>query len=312
MSDAKRRYVYKDLAKPEGRSYDEIIESLGLGFDAEKRPLKTTDNNGNDIVIPDKVAVWRTDTDDYLATVGDGYGLVQYRQVFSIADVLLGEGIEVLFGGAINRGESAALVLRAPGELELGKGQKMTNECILRSTHDGTGKVEVRMTPRSNTTGIILTTDAMKPLSFKHTKNVENRMADAKRTLRRVHTEWEAFTSAAKSLMTINLNDEEGRSFITSVVGDSESTQAKNIKEKVFDLWKVGVSSRIDVCRGTLFGLVMSFAEWSDFHKTMRKSKRFNNNAAEFNVRVVGDAAKKKAKAWSMALTLRKRVKVGV
>lgn len=323
MSDVEKRYIYKDLDSPEGASYDEIIESLGLGFTAEKRPLlvevKLPDEQGvTHFQVPDKVAIWHKENDAYLATVGNNYGLVQYRIAFSLADVLLGEGIEVVRGGPVNRGESAVLVLQAPGVLDLGNGNEIVNEVVLRSTHDGTGRIEVRTTPRNIKTGIVLTTDAMRPLSFKHSKRALERVADAKKTIRRIGREWESFTQSAKALMAVHLNQDEARGFIASLIeGKADEkgevgVRCQKLRDEIYERWVQGVASKLPACRGTLFGMVMAVGEWADFHKTVKKSKRFNDNAAELNARLIGDAAKKKAKAWSLALALRKRVKVSV
>jgi phage/plasmid-like protein (TIGR03299 family) len=317
MFDVDKRYLYKDLDSPSGATYDEIIESLGLGFTAEKRPL-LVEHNAAYFQVPDKVAIWHKENDAYLATVGNNYGLVQYRIAFSLADTLLSEGIEVVRGGPVNRGESAVLVLQAPGVLDLGNGNEIVNEVVLRSTHDGTGRIEVRTTPRNINTGVVLTTDALRPLSFKHSKRALERVADAKKTIHRIGREWEAFTQAAKSLMSVPLNQAEARGFIASLVEGKASEEGEigvrcqKLRDEIYERWVQGVSSKLPACRGTLFGLVMAVGEWCDFHKTVKKSKRFNNNAAELNARLLGDAAKKKAKAWSMALALRKRVKVRV
>jgi phage/plasmid-like protein (TIGR03299 family) len=311
MTTVNQRYLYKDLRKPDSQTYDEILADLGISFPVEKRDATVPDNNGNACVIPDKVAVWRPDTDQYLSTVGRDYGLVPYHHAFSLAEVLLDEGdVQVICGGPLNRGEAAVLVLRGSGVLQLDIGDDIVNECLLRSTHDGTGKIEVRMTPRRLKTGVVLTTDATRPLSFKHSKGANERVADARKALRRMSTEWEQFTAAAKKLMAVRVTQDDARSFISLVVGDKDNPRAQHIRDRVFDQW--AFHSMAPACKGTLFGLVMAFGYWADFDKTVRQPKRITRTAAEFNVRLLGDSAKKKAKAWAMAISLRDNKGLGI
>jgi hypothetical protein len=163
------------------------------------------------------------------------------------------------------------------------------------------------MTPRRTANQSIVA--FMSPvLSFKHSKNVVGKVINANAVLSKVKDHWEDFSVNTKKMSLIKLTEQEAREFIKGVVGDNESTRSQNVREKIYNLWAIhGIGRAVPACNGTLFGLVQSFCEYGDHYQTVRKSKYLDDSSASVETKTLGNAAKQKAKAWSMALTLARK-----
>jgi hypothetical protein len=215
-------------------------------------------------------------------------------------------GITLVYGGVQGRGQRAYLVLRAEGAIKLAENDEILNEFTVTASHDGSSKLMFMMTPRRTGNNSILTFD--RPvISFKHSKHVQARISLVSNILHKVKDRWLEFSESTQKMIQIKLTEPEARQFIKGVVGDSESARAENIRGKIYDLYtKFGVGRAIPACQGTLFGLVQACCEYSDHYATVRKNKYLDEAGAALDSKALGNAAKQKAKGWSLALTLAK------
>jgi hypothetical protein len=201
-------------------------------------------------------------------------------------------------------------VLEAPGVVNLSRGDDIVNRFIMLSSHDGTGKIEVRMAPWRRKTGTAITFDAGHPLAFKHTRNVRNRVQKARKVFNSVNNSWAEFSTGIQKMIAVTVTTAQAREFVESVLpasGDSDdpSTRMGNIHDDILNIYSnTGIGTRLPKCRGTLFGLVQAFTEWADIKRTVRSSSKRDEISAGLDARLVSDSAKKKSKAWAMALYL--------
>ncbi len=314
---ARRETAFAGLKQKRYDNIDEACEELGLNIDVFLRPERCPDDEGEYTVpVTDKVGVLRRDVVrgkprlTYMATVGDGYQLVPYRRAFSIADPMVSDhGFVVVGGGAPNLGERGYLQIETGEEITLAKGDVIRNRILLTSSHDGTGKIQVRMTPYRPKSGTALTFDAGHPLAFKHTLNVTGRLAASKKSLRRIQGEWETFKGGVRKMQTVEMNDFDTKAFISQVLPapnkkEGPSKRLENMWDEIHHTFNTSPTIRLSpATRGTLFGLVQAFAEWTD-SRTPRASDKRDEVSASLDAKLVSDGAKKKAKAWSMALWL--------
>jgi hypothetical protein len=258
---------------------------------------------------PYAALVRREDDKTPLGVNSTVYGLTQYRQWFAIPEELWQGGVELVYGGLQGRGQRAYLVMRAEGAIQLATGDRILNEFTVTASHDGQAKLMFMMTPRRTGSDTILTFN--KPLvSFKHSKNVAVRIAKMGSVLSKVQDSWAEFSEATQAMSLIKVTDDQARGFIKNVLGDSDSVRMQNVRAKVFDLWRhVGIGRAVPACQGTLFGLTQAFCEYSDHHVTTRKNKYLDPASAAMDSKALGDASKRKAKSWAMALTLIKNKK---
>ena len=304
--------VFNGLISGKCSSITEACKVYEMKFHAEKRDQSWKDDDDRWIRSKDMVVI-RTDTMVELGGVGRDYCVVQYKDAFSPVDVLIANGqAELVSGGAPNRGEQAFLVLKSEGSIMLAPGDSIQNYFVMRSSHDGSCKIEIRMTPYRAKSGTTFALDASKPLAFKHTPNVEGKLAMARRTWRNVQESWEDFSAGAKRMIATPVTESEAREFITAVLASKkDSTRSQHIADDIYQLFRnTGVGTRVPACRGTLFGLVQSFSEWGDLHRTIRAAKNKNSVAAALDAKLIADTAKKKQKSWGMALHLSKNTAI--
>lgn len=148
----------------------------------------------------------------------------------------------------------------------------------------------------------------MSGLSFKHTKNMNSRIASGRRALKRIEGAWAEFTDAAKRMQTVTLTDAEARSFIEEILPAGKkdaSTRLENLREDIYQVYKnTGLLHANPVCRGTMFGLVQAVAEFVDHRSTVRASAKRNEETCAFDAHFLNAGAKKKASAFAHAKKL--------
>lgn len=167
------------------------------------------------------------------------------------------------------------------------------------------------MTPFRTLNGTALTVDASRPLAFKHTPGVNGRINRARKIFKNVNHSWDEFASGVAKMVMVQVTDDEAKSFITNVLGESDSTRMENIKGDIYATFKTGTACVMPRCKGTVFGLVQAFAEWADHGRTVRVSKRrTDEKAARIDARLISDSAKKKQRAFSTALWFMKTKKI--
>jgi hypothetical protein len=305
-------YSFVGLLMEPCDSLEESFSKYGMDFVAEKRPLRFPDRDGKyKLTSPRHMQMVNTRTDRPIWPVGINYMTMQYPDAYDVCKPLIVAGSRIVGGGCPNNGERAYMVLEAKQKLVLSDGDEIVNRYTILSSHDGKGKIEVRSTPYRGLSGIAYTTDADHPLAFKHTKRVHERVAAVKRIFRNLNKNWEMFEAGARKMMAIHLNADQAREFVESMFPCEEEkvpTRTQNMREEVLRLfYETGIGTRMPQCKNTLFGLVEAFSEWADTRK-VRKSELRDEIAAGIDSRLVADGAKKKAKAWGMALRL---IKIG-
>jgi len=292
-------------------SFDEVLKACGLDFTAEKVDLYHKDSEGRELMQPYASCIRREDDLHPLGVTSTTYGITQFREWFSIGEGLCENGVTLVEGGLGGHGARAYLLLRGEGSIKLGENDKILNEFVITTSHDGTAKLTFLMTPRRTGNQSVVSTGSP-ILSFKHSKRVANKVLNVNHILSTVKGHWEEFSVATRKMSQVKMTEVEAREFIVGVVGDGDSTRTQNIRNKIYDLWAfAGVGRSVPMCNKTLFGLVQSVCEYSDHHKTVRKSKYLDEGSATIESKTLGDAAKQKAKGWALALTLiRKKSKL--
>ncbi len=296
----------------DGKHFTSVVDACdsidGLNRTCIGVPIRYPDDDGEfTLGFPRKVMnIWEDDR-TALNIVGETYQRVQYRDGFKIAEPLIEYGGFTVIGGQlINHGERAVLALESSNVMELGAGDSIVNRIILLSSHDGTGKLELKVTPYRKKTGVAQSLD-VPGLSFKHTLKVNARIAAGTKALRRIETAWQEYTEGSKRMMTVKLKDTEARNFIENLLpSKAESvTRIENLRESIYQVYKnTGIGRTNPVCKGTLFGLVQAVAEYTDRKATVRSSDLRNEKACRFDATFLNAGAKKKARAYAAAKKL--------
>jgi phage/plasmid-like protein (TIGR03299 family) len=306
------------------KTLDEACKTFGFDFTPEAKDIyfedEVRDEDGNikwddgRMVTEMKrderyVEIVHGETRDRFDIVGAGYVIVPYKEAFDFADDLLQNGWSIIGGLALNKGEKAYMLLEDGQQIPTGPNSAIVNRITLMSSHDGSGKIEIRSTPSCTASGVAITTDASHPLSFKHTRNVNQRLQRANKVLASVTKTWGEFSASAKKMQGVAITDDQARKFIEDVIpaGAKESTRLDNIHAELFEIYKFkGIATKLPQTKGTLFGIVMAVCEWSDGFRTVRASSKRDPVSAALESKLTMDGARKKSKAWGLALYLAK------
>jgi phage/plasmid-like protein (TIGR03299 family) len=294
---------FNGLIEKGAATLSEACELYGLNRPVDMRPLTYIGADGKPLISPFHQQTVDTETDNPLGVVGAGYQLVPYETAFAFVEPLLENGAKMISGGAPHFGQVAYLVLENPGSIKVGN-HEILNRFMLRSSHDGSTKIECRSTPYFTANRIAMTVDATRALCFKHTKRVNDRLHRARNTYKRVNENWNEFSEGVQRMITTSIDEKDAKAFIEQITpSTSDSTRIQNIREDIFTLFKLTGQCRTLVqCKGTLFGLVQAVGEWADFHRVTRKTNKRSQEAALLDARLISDAAKKKQKAWALSL----------
>ena len=300
-------------------SLDAAWKELGMDFEVGTTPLEYTVRLKNEagnyedqtFTSPREVQVYRKDDGRAMGVVGLVYRTMSHPVALEFARQLIAGGARIIGGGCPNRGERAYLILESDGNVAIGKNDNIVNRFVLTNTHDGTGKIELRITPFWSRAGTAFNPESGKPLSFKHTTNVQNRLASANKVMARVNRNWDEFSSAVQKMIAMPLNEREAKDFIEAILphtGDEASPKLENIRSEILTIFRdTGIGCRLPACRGTVFGILQAFSEYADIKQTVRKSDKRDRASATLDARLIGDAAKKKAKAYGFALWMTKQ-----
>jgi phage/plasmid-like protein (TIGR03299 family) len=130
---------------------EEAIKLANLDYQVEKAPLYAgievpQPDGGQEVPkiyspYEDRVATYRTDTNEVLGLVGGRYEIVQNKEAFGFFDAIINEG-EAIFetAGALGKGERIFVTAKLPNDL-LVNGEAMEKYIILTNSHDGSSSI---------------------------------------------------------------------------------------------------------------------------------------------------------------------------
>ena len=176
----------------------------GTGYNVVKKGLTTTDG----ILIPDKFATVRDDTNEVLGVVGKQYTIVQNPEAFAFTDELVGFGMKYTTAGYFGKGEKVWLEGILPGEYTM-LGDQMTPYVVFVNSHDGSGSVKVALTfirvVCSNTMNMAIRS-AKRCFSFVHKGSITARMDEARQVLGLADTYMKALNAEMEKLALVKIS----------------------------------------------------------------------------------------------------------
>ena len=227
----------------------------------------------------------RSDNGAHLKVVNDTLGLVTNSEMYDIAEAVAGLGGDVRYetGGTLRGGRQVWLLLRLDEPLVLkGDPNGATLQYFaLQNSHDGSGSFRGQAI---NTRIVCANTSRMADMSakasgteivFRHTKNVKDRIEEAKQALAmwRVSVdEWKVFN---EHLLTMRVTDAQREEFIERFVPAPEAAIVSkrvmtNIENARGDLRTIFASATSEGVKNTAYGLVQGAVEYSQWFRSTR------------------------------------------
>lgn len=250
----------------------EAIEAAGLGWTVEQKPLYTLPSTGP---IPSHVANVRSDTRDVIGIVGKGYVPTQNADAFAFMDDLLGGEVRYDVAGSLKGGKTVWMVAHLDRDLFVGgdPDEKIDPYVVLANGHDGMMALTVFCTPIrvvcQNTLSWSLTS-AKRMWKARHTRNVNNRVAEARQTLGLATSYFDALETMANDLIQTPITDGLRTRWTEQLlpVADSMTDRVKENtlarRELIQQACKVDNLANV---YGTAWGWVQGVAEYESHFK---------------------------------------------
>lgn len=208
----------------------EALTLAGLDWGVNQYPMVIKLEDGTEVEVPNRVANFRADNNEFLGIVRESYQVISNAEVADFAEAL-GDGKEVKIetAGSI-RGDKQVWFLLKGKEFEVANGDGMFEYLLLSNGHDGGNPY--RITPTDIRTVCSNTLHAVIPrfdtgalgesaLVLRHTVNLMDRVKEAQAALKNYRQTQEAAKQLmeAASKKTIS-NDDLRRFFFESYTAD--------------------------------------------------------------------------------------------
>ena len=253
----------------------DAIKLAGLDWKVESSPIYTD----NSLLIPGYKANKRDSDGKVLGIVSDKYKIVQNQEAFDFTDSLIGEGCTYETAGSLKGGKKVFLLAKLP--------QKMIIEdavdpyvCFTNS-HDGFGAIQACMTPIrvvcNNTLNLALS-KATRKWSTKHVGNIENKLEEARQTLKLANDYMDELNIVADKLAHTKVTEAEVAAIIDEIfpITDDMSDRKKtNINQIKNDIMVCMFAPDILKFKNTGWGAINGFADWVSHYKATRESDTF-------------------------------------
>lgn len=230
--------------------------------------------------LPGKFVTTRDDTGVGLGVVGDAYEIFQNYEAFEFLEALVDKfGVTWESAGALRNGARVFVSMRLPHDIHIdpqGVNDEILPFVVLTTTHDGTGKVQAMVTPfrpLCGNTERLAVLHALTMWGTRHTKNIKDKVAEARRTFAQSVAYFERFVAEETRLAETEMAIDDVLRTINEVWGELDADakpQAKTMRnrltETVTSLW----FENQKVLGSTGYAVERTFTEYADWKRGLK------------------------------------------
>jgi phage/plasmid-like protein (TIGR03299 family) len=249
---------------------DAALLAADLDWEADSRPLlyRDPDDKKNLIEVETHKGVVRDDTLDLIGVVGVNYEIVQNREALSLLRGIAGRGKDLTFnrGGTFNNGSVVWVMLSIDDFLiEPVPGDVIVPYIVISNSHDGTQGV--RATFVSHRHAGLGMHHVGKGLSFRHTKNVVDRMERGENVLAAGMDAFERFQDFAMDLAQRPMLDEDWGIFLDEFVPPPDEDNLRpgrrnKARDTLTTLFVSGPGTEIPGVKHTRWAALSAVSTW--------------------------------------------------
>lgn len=281
-------------------SAEQAAKMSGLDFDVELRPAMYPDRDGKIVESTHRRWVVRVDTDEPFEVVSADYTICQYREAFQLLDEI---SPSYVAAGGLKSGKQGFMVIEAPAKYKI----KVADDphdlyIVARTSHDRSRALEIAVMPlrqrcmnQLTMKGFALGVDNR--WSIVHTGNMQDRIDDAKMSLKKLGTYVEAYNETAQKLIETKVSNQTAQKLISRIMPKWLKSESR--EERVADilsLWKNGETVGY---AGTGWGLVNAVSEYYEWSRTGGSI----TSESRFLAALQGDTKKNVDRVASLILT---------
>ena len=183
----------------------EAIKMAGLDWTVSLRPLLTNSEMTNTLIdVKDNFATVRDSDESVLGVVGKRYEPIQNSTCFDFLDRVLPDfDAKYETAGSLYDGRIVWMLLNLGQDVVVGD-DKIVPYLLLTNSHDGSTAIKAMTTPVrvvcANTLALAVN-NFQSSFSFRHTKNVENRIEEARNSLELSYKYVDGFSEEVEKLI---------------------------------------------------------------------------------------------------------------
>jgi phage/plasmid-like protein (TIGR03299 family) len=287
---------------PTNADYEEIVQAAGF-YKAIEHEISAPPLDG---AIPDRKALFREDTGQYLATVHRSYQVIQFEEVAHTLVTAAG-GVHCIFHTAGTLGPNGVrgwLLGELLDVIQVRGDKSPIKKYVLAYTgHDGITPIVIKNVATrvvcQNTVGVALGEQGAE-WHINHTSNAKERLEEAGKAFRRLIEGYEYFAELANNLSTIRVSEHQLHKILDVVMpipqDEADHSRLLKARRKVIELFHAGTGIEGPI-RGTAWGALQAFTEYADHHKGIRATKGKSADAARLESTWMGGSAALKRQA---------------
>lgn len=290
----------EDCLTDGGLDYQVITKPMTI----EMPPLAGQEGSQS-IVVPDKYATVRTDTNQVLGVVGNRYKVIQNSQAFTFFDAITGGG-EAIYetAGALGNGERIFISAKMPNYVTIDGTDDATEfYVLLTSSHDGNGSIKAIVTPIrvvcANTLSFALQNN-INCVNIRHTSSAEANLKEAHRVLGITNLYAEEMNGLLNHMNSIKVSDAEAKEVINQLFPAKEdgevTTRTQNLRNQLFEGYMTGTGQEGII--GTGYGLMQGVTYFTSH------LKNYKDDSVQLTSILEGQASKLNTQAQNLILAL--------
>jgi phage/plasmid-like protein (TIGR03299 family) len=236
---------------PSITSVAEALAAANINYTVHEEPLYLA----NGAVVPTRKAIIRDSPTGpiFLATVGDGYAIIQHTIGFEGLDILCKEfGMTVESAGALGNGERVWILFKMPDVVTPIDGDDVRGYLLATTGHDGSWSYQVRCTPIR-----VVCQNTLDAASFSgtdivrlfHTKGNAGKLDDAANVVKAIAQSFRDTGETFASFANRRMSDAEVIRYIETLfphVDEKKPSDVINARRKtIADLVWTGVGSEL-------------------------------------------------------------------
>lgn len=244
---------------------EEALDMAGLNWEVKSEPIF----DSKQLQIPGYFRNYRESDNATLGVVSSRYKIVQNTEAFEFTDSLIGEECSYETAGSLDGGKRIWLLAKLPGQKILD--DEFENYVAFTNTHDGTGAIQVCVTPIrvvcQNTLNLALN-GASRKWSTRHMGDLKSKLEEGKRTLELATIYMHNLNEEANKLAEVKVDDVKVEWMFDNIfpVDYNKDTQRKidnvqKMKEAFFNCMK---ANDISQYKGTAWGVINATTDFVD------------------------------------------------
>lgn len=255
--------------------------------------------------VPGLFANIRSTDQKILGVVSDKYRIVQNRDAFAFTDALLGGGVKYETAGSLASGKRVWMLARM--ESRMMTDEKVEPYLVFTNSHDGTGAVQVAITPVrvvcQNTLNFALHT-ARRKWSCAHIGEIGTKLEEASKTLTNAGKYLNQLEEQFRELKLKTMPDDKVREFVNELLpinpedGDIRKTNVERLRDDV--MFRYLYAPDLQPIEKSAYRFLNAVSDFATHREPARRTPNFREN----RFMMTADGHPLLDKAYSMVLTL--------